>query len=164
MASGKWDMSNWTTGKVTLAQAFGLSKAHQAQIKYPALQATMPAQVAAAGNTGQTATGSVPPPAAGQPYSQKQLQSLWVQAGGNPNFALIASAIAMAESGGQPNATDNDSNGTTDRGLWQINSTHGAQSTYDPLANARAAIAISSNGSNWGAWTTFTSGAYLKFM
>jgi Lysozyme like domain len=164
VANGKWDMANWTKGKVTLAQAFGLSKAHQAQIKFPTLSAKLPAQAAASSNTGQTTTGSVPPPASGANYSQQQLQSLWIQAGGNPNFALIASAIAMAESGGNPGAIDNDSNGTQDRGLWQINSTHGSQSVFDPLGNARAAIAISSNGSNWQPWTTFNTGAYLKFM
>ena len=33
-------------------------------------------------------------------------------------------------------------------------------SVLDPLGNARAAISISDGGHNWGAWTTYTSGAY----
>jgi hypothetical protein len=28
------------------------------------------------------------------------------------------------------------------------------------MGNAKAAIAISGNGSNWDAWTTYTSGAF----
>ena len=47
-----------------------------------------------------------------------------------------------------------------ERGYWQINTNHGSLSTYDPLGNARAAVIISANGTNWHPWTTFTSGAY----
>ena len=62
----------------------------------------------------------------------------------------------MAESGGNPNAISP----TADYGLWQINASHGAEATLDPLGNAEAAVAISSDGANWGPWTTFTTGAY----
>ena len=64
----------------------------------------------------------------------------------------------MAESGGDADATNNNSNGTTDRGLWQINSIHGSQSTTDPVANARAAVSISDNGTNWRPWCTAWTG------
>ena len=38
---------------------------------------------------------------------------------------------------------------------------HGpAMATYNPIGNAKAAIAISSNGTNWRAWTTYVTGAY----
>jgi hypothetical protein len=70
----------------------------------------------------------------------------------------------MEESGGNSGATDCDSNGSVDRGLWQINSVHGSLSTYDPMSNARAAVSISNNGTNWGAWTAYSSGAYRKFL
>jgi hypothetical protein len=67
----------------------------------------------------------------------------------------MAASIALAESGGNPNAINNNNpNGTIDRGLWQINSVHGSQSTLDPLANARAAVAISHGGTNWRPWCT----------
>jgi hypothetical protein len=67
----------------------------------------------------------------------------------------MAAAIAMAESGGNPNAVNgSNSNGSTDRGLWQINSIHGSQSTLDPLANARAAVGISKGGTDWRPWCT----------
>jgi Lysozyme like domain len=91
-------------------------------------------------------------------YSNAQIQSLWVQAGGNPQAAAIAAAIAIHESGGNTTATCVNGgsgcscNGCVDRGLWQIDSVHGAQSTYDPMGNARAAVSISGNGTNWSAW------------
>lgn len=89
-----------------------------------------------------------------------KLERLWDAAGGNPADAQMAASIAMAESGGNQYSTDHNTNGTVDRGYWQINSTHGAQSTYDPAANARAAVAISGDGSNWTPWTTYNTGAY----
>lgn len=97
-------------------------------------------------------------------YSYAQLEYIWDVAGGNPGAAPLAAAIAMAESSGNSTATNNDSNGTVDRGLWQINSVHGAQSTYDVMGNARAAIAISNNGNDWTPWTTFNNGAYQQFL
>lgn len=85
--------------------------------------------------------------------TRQQIESLWVQAGGNPQNASAASAIAMAESGGDSDSTNSsNSNGTIDRGLWQINSVHGSLSSFDPLANARAAVSISANGANWKPW------------
>lgn len=87
-------------------------------------------------------------------YSFSQLEAIWVQAGGSAVFKAMAAAVAMAESGGNPNASNRNSNGTTDRGLWQINSIHGSQSTFDPISNARAAVSISKNGTNWRPWCT----------
>jgi LysM repeat protein len=84
------------------------------------------------------------------------LEELWDEAGGAPGEAFMAAEIAMAESSGQQFAT-----GTVgERGYWQINPNHGSLSTYDPLGNAKAAIIISDDGTNWNPWTTFTSGAY----
>jgi hypothetical protein len=83
-------------------------------------------------------------------YTYAQLEQLWINAGGNPQVAPIAAAVAMAESGGNPNAIS----ASNDYGLWQINSVHGAQATLDIMANARAAVAISNNGQNWGPWCT----------
>ena len=97
-------------------------------------------------------------------YSVSQLEQLWTASGGASGKAAMAAAIAMAESGGNPNATDYDSNGSVDRGLWQINSIHGAQSTFDPTGNAQAAIMISANGSDWSPWVTFQTGAYKKYL
>lgn len=90
-------------------------------------------------------------------YSCAALESLWDYAGGNPSHAFMAAEIATAESGGNPSAYSP----TNDVGLWQINQTAwGNMASYDPYNNARSAIAISRNGTNWGPWTTYTSGAY----
>lgn len=98
---------------------------------------------------------------AANPYSFDQLKQLWLSAGGSPTYADMAAAVALAESGGRPDATNqSNSDGSVDRGLWQINSIHGAQSTYDPVANARAAVAISSGGTNWRPWcVTYANGS-----
>jgi len=85
------------------------------------------------------------------------LEALWQEAGGSPGEAVMAASIAMAESGGQQYATG----AVGERGYWQINPDHGALSTYDPLGNAKAAVIISDDGTNWTPWTTYTSGAYI---
>jgi LysM repeat protein len=85
------------------------------------------------------------------------LEELWEDAGGSSHEAFMAAEIAMAESSGQQFATG----GVGERGYWQINPNHGSLSTYDPLGNAKAAVVISADGTNWTPWTTFTSGAYL---
>ena len=85
------------------------------------------------------------------------LEALWKAAGGAPGSAFIAAEIAMAESGGRQYAHSP----TNDFGYWQINGVHGPRmATYNPIGNAKAAIAISSNGHNWRAWTTYVTGAY----
>ncbi len=85
------------------------------------------------------------------------LEALWEQAGGSDAEAVTAASIAMAESSGQEFATG----AAGERGYWQINPDHGSLSAYDPLGNARAAVIISGDGTDWTPWTTFTSGAYL---
>jgi LysM repeat protein len=86
-----------------------------------------------------------------------QLEDLWEYAGGAQTEAFTAAEIAMAESSGEQYAT-----GTVgERGYWQINPNHGSLSTYDPVGNAKAAVIISADGTDWTPWTTYTSGAYL---
>lgn len=97
-------------------------------------------------------------------YTYAQLKSLWIRNGGSSASADIAAAVALAESGGVAGASNSNTDGSTDRGLWQINSVHGSQSTFDPIANVKAAIAISNNGKNWNPWVTYKTGAFKKFM
>jgi hypothetical protein len=97
-----------------------------------------------------------------------RLVDLWKQAGGDPQLAVTMAAIALAESGGvideqsPPNA-----DGSVDRGLWQINSSHSqydaSRLLSDPLYNAKAAVAIE-HSQGLKAWTTFTSGAYRSHL
>ena len=99
----------------------------------------------------------IPPVVYAGYYSCPMLEHLWIGEGGDPSAAFVAAEVATAESGGNPNAISP----TNDYGLWQINGSHGAEASLDPLVNARAAISISGNGSDWGAWTTYVSGAYI---
>ncbi len=85
------------------------------------------------------------------------LEELWEDAGGSHAEAFTAAEIAMAESGGDQYAHSP----TDDYGYWQINAVHGpAEATFSPLGNARAAIAISDDGTDWDPWTTYVTGAF----
>lgn len=114
--------------------------------------------VAIAGLTGLA--GTVAANASSGYHSCAQLGQLWLNAGGRKASERIAEGVAMAESGGYKYATDHDSNGTVDRGLWQINSVNGHWSSYNVATNARGAWAISHDGHNWHPWVTYNSGAY----
>jgi hypothetical protein len=121
--------------------------------------------VAAAEAAGErvVVAAATPSPGAGT-YSMPELEQLWRDAGGDPSEAHLAAAIAMAESGGRSDAVGHNPNGTVDRGLWQVNSIHGAGSTLDPADNARAAVAISRNGTNFTPWVTFTHDKHLRYL
>lgn len=109
-------------------------------------------------------TGVVGAPGRGR-YNLAQLRSLSAQHR-FPNPRLAA-AIAMAESGGSPSATNYNTNGSVDRGLWQINSIHrqfNGQRLFEPNYNATAAYRISSGGSNWRPWVVYNTGAYRRYM
>jgi hypothetical protein len=88
------------------------------------------------------------------------LERLWISEGGSRSAAFTAAEIAMAESSGQQYATMHNTNGTTDRGYFQINSIWGALSTYDAAGNARAAIRISHDGTDWSPWVTYDRNLY----
>lgn len=97
----------------------------------------------------------------------ESLSRLWTSAGGSPKVANIMAAIALAESGGRTDATHENADGSIDRGLWQINSSHAmydpSRLLSDPEYNARAAVAVY-RSQGLGAWTTYTSGAYRRFL
>lgn len=103
-------------------------------------------------------------------YSQSQLYQLATSVGLQTQNALIASAIAMAESGGNTNAINPGSSSDYEYsvGLWQINLLAHPQYTVsqmqDATQNAKAMAVISNAGTSWGAWGTYTSGLYRKYM
>jgi len=84
------------------------------------------------------------------------LEALWEDAGGAPSAAFMAAEIAMAESGGEQYALSP----TDDYGYWQINVANGVLATYNALGNARSAVIISHDGTDWYPWTTYRTGAY----
>ena len=107
--------------------------------------------------TGTTATLTSSASRLGGTLGCNGLEDLWEAAGGSHAEAFMAAEIAMAESGGNQYALSP----TDDYGYWQINASHGpSMATFNAMGNAKAAIAISDDGSDWGAWTTYTSGAY----
>jgi cell wall-associated NlpC family hydrolase len=78
-----------------------------------------------------------------------------LEAGFSPDQAVTMTAIALAESGGNPNA--HNPVGEDSIGLWQVNrQAHpqfaGADGT-DPLTNARMAYEVSGGGADIGRWT-----------
>ena len=78
--------------------------------------------------------------------SQDQIMGVWRTAGGAGSKARIASAIAMAESSGNPSAVSS----AGARGLWQIMPFHGGgDRLFEPVFNAQKAIMLSDNGTDW---------------
>jgi len=139
-------------------EAQASSAAHEAHLAHLAHLNHSSGHASSASHTSTTAveTAHTTPTTSHGSYSCSALESLWEEAGGSSGTAFMAAEIATAESGGNPNAVSP----TDDFGLWQINGSHGSMATLDPLGNARAAISISDGGHDWGAWTTYTSGAY----
>lgn len=91
--------------------------------------------------------------------------------------AVIATAIAVGESGLNPNAVGDTSLTTAvwgpSIGLWQVRSLkaeagtgHSRDATRlkNPAFNARSMALISNFGTNWSPWSVFTSGAYRKHI
>lgn len=124
--------------------------------RHAAAPAPSPASSSASGSGAASTTTTTVASSASGTLSCTGLESLWTSAGGSAADAATAASIAMAESGGNQYATGS----AGERGYWQINPVNGSLSTYDPYGNARAAVLMSANGTNWGPWTTYTSGAY----
>ncbi|HEU5046073.1 MAG TPA: NlpC/P60 family protein [Nocardioidaceae bacterium] len=92
-----------------------------------------------------------------------------IDAGFTGSGLETAVAVSFAEDGSHdPRATNTNSDGSVDRGLWQINNkahpNYSDSYVFDPGDNAQAAYAISDGGKNWKPWTTFNNGAYLKYI
>lgn len=90
-----------------------------------------------------------------------QLKQLWTANGGNPAWAPMAAAVALAESGGNTQSVNSTDPAGGSYGLWQINGVHAsagvanptwAATMFDPNANAKEAVALSGNGANWAPW------------
>ena len=81
---------------------------------------------------------------------------------------VVALSVAMAESSCNPSATNINTNGSEDRGLWQINNAAwpnvSDSCAFQAQCNADAAWNISDHGSDWGPWATFNSGAWESYL
>jgi cell wall-associated NlpC family hydrolase len=96
------------------------------------------------------------------------------QAGFAVGALRLAVAVGLAESSGNPNArnqvgpTSGCPAGSVDRGPWQINGCYHAEVSdtcaYDLACSAREVFRISSGGTEWTPWVTFTIGAYRDHL
>ena len=103
-----------------------------------------------------------------------QLIALAAGAGFVGDDLTTAVSIALAESGGDPNAYNperaaNTPQGAGSFGLWQIylkaHPEYKGQNLFDPQLNASAAFAVySSAGNSFRPWSTFGNGAYLAHV
>jgi hypothetical protein len=94
--------------------------------------------------------GNPPGPAAGLSFAQ--VENYWIQAGGSPQAASMAAAVADAESGLNAAAQRTNPDGTAGVGLWLIPDNGTPPGSTDPLANARAAVQLSQGGTDWTQW------------
>lgn len=99
--------------------------------------------------------------------SQADMVASAKKAGFTSVALTTAIAVSLAEDPtSQINATNHNTDGSVDRGYWQINSLAWPQ--YDPnrlltdgTYNAQAAYAISKGGKDWTPWVTYTAPANI---
>jgi Lysozyme like domain/Ricin-type beta-trefoil lectin domain-like len=88
---------------------------------------------------------------------------------GNVRSIVVATAVAMAESGCTPSAVNTNPDGCRDRGLWQIDDCYWPQVSdscaFNAQCNGNAAWGlISGQGTDWTPWTTYNSGAWENYV
>lgn len=107
-------------------------------------------------------------------FTFNDLLVLAKDAGFPPGDDITAAAIALAESGGDPNAYNPEmaagaAPGMGSYGLWQIYRTahpeFAIENLNDPRTNASAAFTTYQEaGQSFGPWSTFKSGAYMAYV
>ncbi len=110
--------------------------------------------------TGSTGSGAL---------TARQVATVAFKAGFRGQALVTAVAVAHAESGWNAGVTNLNSNGSTDYGLFEINSVHAdllARGPWaDPQRNADDAFQIWSDaGQSFSPWVTFWDGSYQKFL
>src|SRR5579859_6631813 len=107
-------------------------------------------------------------------FTAQQIASFASGAGFSGNDLVTAVAIALAESGGDPQqynpeikARGGTPPGYGSYGLWQIyrkmHPEFASWNLYDPNQNAAAAYSVY-QAQGFAAWSTYTNGAYLKYL
>lgn len=93
--------------------------------------------------------------------SDADLLRLARAAGFSSGEAVTAAAVAIPESRRNTRAINRNTDGSVDRGLWQINSVHGypADKLFDPAFNARAAREVFEK-QGWNAWNAYKDGLH----
>lgn len=103
-----------------------------------------------------------------------QLAALAYYGGWRHDNIITATAIAIAESQGEITASHVNSDGSTDYGLWEVNSSHFTDPGWKkewtppdlllPTNNVRAAYRVYWTGGGFHAWTTYQDGTYKQYM
>jgi hypothetical protein len=79
-----------------------------------------------------------------------------------------AVAVMTAESGRYVEAYHDNTNGSQDRGLFQINSIHDGSispaDAFKAIPNAEYAFKLSKGGTDFTPWSAYNSGAYKKYV
>lgn len=110
--------------------------------------------------------------------SQSDCYSLAKTVGLTDSAARVAAAIAMPESGGDPNAHNtNAATGDNSYGIWQINMLGDMgperrrlfgiktnEELFNPQTNAKAMKILSQDGREWSPWSTYKRGEHLKYL
>lgn len=100
--------------------------------------------------------------------SASEIKGYAYNAGFRGNDLNIAVAIAFAESEGKTDAVNHNKNGSTDFGVWQINTVHPellqSGSWSDPAANARMAYTLYKARRGFKDWASYNSGSYLAYL
>jgi hypothetical protein len=123
--------------------------------------------------------GSTAYRAEGPALEKQNIEKLALNAGFDNEEAKIMTAIAIAESSGNPDAlNDNAGTGDLSYGLWQMNLLYNDsevqrrksnwgivnnEELFDPSVNARAAYSLYKE-QGFNAWSVYKSGAYLKYL
>ena len=138
---------------------------------HPGLLRVLAAVAVGLAGPATTATAAPAAPDAGT-LQVDAAADLCARVGSNAGFTgdrlVTAVAVALAESRCNPAATLVNTDGSRDRGLWQINSRWHPEVSddcaYDAQCNADAAFRISGQGTSWTPWVTFNTGAYRSWL
>lgn len=101
--------------------------------------------------------------------SDSQLWAIVTGAGFAGQEAVKAVAVFLAESGGVPDITHKNSNGTIDYGIAQINSVHtdllSGKQWSDPVQNVGMAKTLyDAAGGKFTPWAAYNNGSYARFL
>lgn len=119
-----------------------------------------PADVANGTSAGESTVGNAQAILGNGPvYTQAQIHSLWLLAGGPASTAANATCHAMQESSGRTSVESSNPDGGTNVGLWQLDTKgvgagHTIAELKNPLTNARITVQATGGGRNWSEWAT----------
>ena len=119
-----------------------------------------------------TPSGGIPEQIGLTTLSPSDIAAYAESAGFSGSDLIAAVAIALAESGGNPNAYNAETaagtpHGKGSYGLWQIylnaHPEFSGQNLYDPQVNANAAYEVYLTASGFMPWSTYKNNAYLNY-